>query len=80
MDMVYFGEHYDARLEQPGWNMPGFDDSAWEYVTERKAPEGKLTAHTALPDKVTLRLPPEKIIKKGPGNTWWILAWKFPAV
>ncbi len=68
MDMVYFGEHYDARLEQPGWNMPGFDDSAWEYVTERKAPEGKLTAHTALPDKVTLRLPPEKIIKKGPGK------------
>jgi alpha-L-rhamnosidase len=22
MDMVYFGEHYDARLEQPGWNAP----------------------------------------------------------
>lgn len=23
------GEIYDARLEQPGWNAPGFDDSRW---------------------------------------------------
>lgn len=68
MDMVYFGEHYDARLEQAGWNVPGFDDSSWENVVERKAPEGKLVAHTALADKVTLRLPPKKIRKKGPGN------------
>jgi alpha-L-rhamnosidase len=23
------GESYDARLEKPGWNLPGLDDSAW---------------------------------------------------
>ena len=28
MDLIYDGEHYDARLEQPGWCSPGFDDSA----------------------------------------------------
>jgi alpha-L-rhamnosidase len=40
MDMVYYGEHYDAREEQPGWCTKGFDDSAWEPVALRKAPEG----------------------------------------
>lgn len=26
---IYNGETYDARLEMPGWNEPGFDDSSW---------------------------------------------------
>jgi hypothetical protein len=26
---LYHGETYDARLEQEGWNIPEFDDSAW---------------------------------------------------
>jgi alpha-L-rhamnosidase len=26
---IYDGETYDARLEMPGWNKPGFDDSTW---------------------------------------------------
>ncbi len=26
---LYHGETYDARLEQQGWDMPGFDDSSW---------------------------------------------------
>lgn len=26
------GEAYDARREMPGWNMPDFDDSAWQPV------------------------------------------------
>lgn len=68
MDMVYYGEHYDARLEQPGWCSPGFDDSAWQTVAKRKAPEGKLVAHTAQPDRVTLRIPPRSIEKIGEGK------------
>jgi alpha-L-rhamnosidase len=68
MDMVYYGEHYDARKEQPGWNLPGFDDSAWQKATIRKAPEGKLAAHTANPDKVMERLQPIKIEKLENGN------------
>jgi len=68
MDMVYYGEMYDARLEQPGWCSPGFDDSAWKNVAMRKAPTGKLVAQTAQPDKVTERLKPIRIEKMYNGN------------
>ena len=68
MDMVYYGEHYDARLEQTGWCKPGFDAAAWENAVKRKAPEGKLVAHTAHPDKVVERLKPIRIEKMYNGN------------
>ena len=68
MDMVYYGEHYDARLEQPGWCSPGFDDSAWQSAVKRKAPEGKLVTQTSESDKVTLRIPPRSIEKTKEGN------------
>ncbi len=68
MDMIYYGEQYDARLEQSGWCTAGFDDSTWETVVYRKAPEGKLVAHTAETDKVTLRIPPRSIEKTGEGK------------
>lgn len=68
MDMVYYGEHYDARLEQPGWCTTGFDDNNWEPVVQRKAPEGKLVAHTARPDKVVERLNPIRIEQTYEGN------------
>jgi alpha-L-rhamnosidase len=68
MDMVYYGEHYDARNEQAGWNQPGFDDSEWQKVAMRKAPEGKLVAHTANTDKVMEKLKPLKIEKLENGN------------
>jgi alpha-L-rhamnosidase len=29
---IYMGERYDARLEQPGWSNPGFDDEQWTDV------------------------------------------------
>ncbi len=68
MDMVYYGEIYDARLKQDDWCSPGFDDSEWENATERKAPGGKLVAQTSPPDRVTKRIPPVKIEKTGDGK------------
>lgn len=68
MDMVYYGEHYDARKEQQGWNEPGFDDSKWQPAAIRKTPEGKLVAHTAHPDRVMERIEPVKIEKLSNGN------------
>ena len=63
MDLVYDGEHYDARLEQPGWCSPGFDDSGWEQAAIRKTPEGKMKAHMSPTDKVMERLNPVTITK-----------------
>jgi alpha-L-rhamnosidase len=68
MDMVFYGEHYDARLEQPGWCEKNFDDSKWELAALRKAPEGDLRAHMALPDRVMERIVPVKIDKLGEGH------------
>ncbi|MCU0456512.1 MAG: family 78 glycoside hydrolase catalytic domain [Bacteroidales bacterium] len=68
MDMVYYGEHYDARLEMPGWCSPGFDDSGWQNAVVRKAPAGKLTAHTAQTDRVMEVLDPVKIEKLEEGK------------
>lgn len=68
MDMVYYGEHYDARKEQPGWNRPGFNDTLWKPAALKNAPEGKLMAHTSPTDKVMERLKPIDIKKLENGN------------
>ncbi|MCX6260174.1 MAG: alpha-L-rhamnosidase N-terminal domain-containing protein [Bacteroidia bacterium] len=68
MDLVYDGEHYDARLEQPGWSNAGFDDSAWGNASIRKAPEGILKAHMSPTDRVMESLPPLKTEKLGDGH------------
>ena len=31
---IYDGETYDARLEQPGWDRPGFDAASWRHAIE----------------------------------------------
>ncbi len=70
-NMVYYGETYDARLGQPGWCKPGFDEKNWENVAIRNAPFGKLTAHTAPTDKVMEQLQPIKI-EKLPNGNWFV--------
>src|ERR1700744_1876918 len=35
---IYTAEHYDARLEQSGWNTAAFTDTAWKGVIIRSAP------------------------------------------
>jgi alpha-L-rhamnosidase len=39
---LFDGEHYDARLEQEGWDKPGFDDRSWSPVHIVPSPGGKL--------------------------------------
>jgi alpha-L-rhamnosidase len=67
-NMVYYGETYDARLEQPDWCKPAFDATAWENVAIRETPDGKLVAHTAPADKVMEQLDPVKIEKLENGS------------
>lgn len=46
---IYGGEDYDANLEQPGWNEPDFDDSAWKQALSVKEPDGELHAERDYP-------------------------------
>lgn len=47
------GETYDARLEIPGWNTPGFDDSGWGAVKVVPAPGGHLRSQQHTPIRIT---------------------------
>jgi alpha-L-rhamnosidase len=67
-DLVYDGEHYDARLEQPGWNTAGFDDSGWEQAALRTPPGGKMKAHMAETDRVMESLAPVAFKKTEDGH------------
>ena len=68
MDLIYQGEHYDARLEQPGWDAPGFEDSEWANAALRKKPAGIMKAHMSPADKVMERLKPVTITKNSDGK------------
>ena len=46
---IYTAEHYDARLEQEDWAMPGFDDSKWQGASYRPVPSQNVTAQQARP-------------------------------
>ena len=63
----YDGEEYDARLEMPGWDRAGFDDSAWEPAQLVAAPAGEMAAQMAEPLRVVETLRPVKISEPKPG-------------
>lgn len=69
MNMVYYGETYDARLDQDGWDGGGFDASGWESAIIRNAPFGDLVAHTAATDRISERFNPIRIYRNDAGNT-----------
>jgi alpha-L-rhamnosidase len=46
---IYTAEHYDARLEQAGWNTNGFDDAKWRKVVMRSAPSSNIVAQCLQP-------------------------------
>jgi alpha-L-rhamnosidase len=68
MNMVYYGEQYNATLEQPGWCEPGFDASAWEPPSAKNPSLWKTGGHTAHTDQVTERIAPVSIEKLGKGH------------
>jgi alpha-L-rhamnosidase len=68
MDQIYDGEFYDARDEQAGWCLPGFNDSGWKNAVMRKPPEGKLQAQLSPTDRVMETLSPKKIEILGEGH------------
>ncbi|RZJ90659.1 MAG: alpha-rhamnosidase [Chryseobacterium sp.] len=46
---IYTAEHYDARMEKPGWNTASFDDNDWKAVMYRSAPSRTIVAQALHP-------------------------------
>ncbi|MBO9203247.1 MULTISPECIES: alpha-L-rhamnosidase [Niastella] len=58
---IYTGEHYDARLEQPGWSEAAFDDSKWKEVIYRAAPSTNIVAQIMQPIRITDTIPTKSV-------------------
>ncbi|MDE3249701.1 MAG: family 78 glycoside hydrolase catalytic domain, partial [Bacteroidota bacterium] len=50
---IYTGEHYDARLEKSGWNLPGYADSTWKEPIFMAAPSMNIVAQSSVPIRIT---------------------------
>ena len=74
---IYGGEDYDARLEQPGWDRPAFNDHNWSSVAVVSGPAGKLVPETIPPIRVFNRYDPVKITHPKPGLTVYDLGENF---
>ncbi len=60
---IYTAEHYDARLEQPGWNTADFDDSKWNGITLRAAPSQNIVAQAMHPIRNVDEIPARSVHK-----------------
>lgn len=66
----YDGEEYDARMEMPGWDRPGFDVSqfpGWQDAQLVTAPDGVLAAQMMPPIRVTGTRRPVSVKELRPG-------------
>ncbi|MFI4933479.1 MAG: family 78 glycoside hydrolase catalytic domain [Caulobacterales bacterium] len=64
---IYNGETWDARLDQVGWNRPGFDVSVWRPARLAEAPPSQLAAHAGPPIRVTETLKAKTVAEPRPG-------------
>lgn len=58
---IYTAEHYDARLEQEGWNTASFNDSEWKGVMFRSVPSELVTAQQVQPIQNVETIPAKTI-------------------
>lgn len=63
------GERYDARLEQDGWDRPGFDASTWARPGIGTGSQGGIEAARAQPIQVTRTLPARRV-HRAPDGSW----------
>ena len=60
-DNIWYGDKYDARLEQSGWDLPGFDASHWRRVRVVNRPGGTLKANFMSPIRMVEELCPMQV-------------------
>ena len=61
------GETYDARLEVPGWDSPGFTNASWTGVTTGAEFSPTIQAHPAEPIRTNQNFSPVGITQPQPG-------------
>jgi len=66
-DSIYHGETYDAQLEQPGWDLPDFNEKGWKAAQTVKAPGGVLSAQLMPAIKVVDTIVPLVMANPAPG-------------
>lgn len=66
-DSVYNGEVYDARLENTGWDQPGFDAAGWEPVKVVPSPTRQLSAMMMPPVRIVADITPLEVTSPQPG-------------
>ncbi|MDR3193394.1 MAG: glycoside hydrolase family 78 protein, partial [Treponema sp.] len=78
---LYHGEIWDARLEQPGWDKPGFSGPAWKPVHIESEDPGILRPQDGLPIREQERFKPvslfttpsgERVIDFGQNISGWV--------
>ena len=69
-DDLRMGCHYDANLEIPGWNEPGFDDSDWQKAQKAERPAGEQKLCTAEPIAVEQEITPVSVTKCKRGHIY----------
>ena len=65
-DGIRNGEHYDARLEMPGWNKSGHIDQSWTESYEVAGPTGKLSAQIMPPIRIVEEIKPVTVTNPSP--------------
>jgi alpha-L-rhamnosidase len=60
---IYTAEHQDARLQQKGWNLPGFNDSKWKNAIPVSAPTNNIVAQNLHPIRNVDKIEAVKMLK-----------------
>lgn len=64
---VRAGETIDAREDQPGWNLPGYDARSWMPSVIVASPKGKLLSQQNPPIRATSEIRPVAVTEPKPG-------------
>jgi alpha-L-rhamnosidase len=66
---LYDGEHYDARLEQPGWDRPGFTPNSGWVPADLVAPADNVMQNATLSSQ---KMEPIRVVEEETPHTSWL--------
>ncbi|MEO7216050.1 family 78 glycoside hydrolase catalytic domain [Mucilaginibacter sp.] len=63
LNSIYTAEHYDARLDQQGWNTINFDDAKWKPAFARPTPSQNIVSQQVVPIRAVEEVPTQTLTK-----------------